>query len=146
LLDGQVTESFKPEPIPTVRELPPEEWDRLLVFEPFNSKGLPSPERTRILVVENPAREIVGWWFLFAALHAEPLWLREDYRKAGTTRRMIRGMQKLLVEVGAGSAFALIAENDLGHLPPIAARLGFERLPGALFWLHPTPTAGPKEK
>jgi hypothetical protein len=71
----------------------------------------------------------------FAALHAEPLWLREDYRKPGTTapdqgdaKAAGRGRCRVRADCRERSPAA----------PPIAARLGFERLPGALFWLHPT--------
>lgn len=88
----------------------------------------------------DPADQIVGWWFLFAALHAEPLWVDPAYRRAGTARRLLRAMRGLLQEIGTQSAFAIIGLKDLPQMVPLATKVGFERIPGELFFIHPRTT------
>jgi hypothetical protein len=125
--------------VPSCRELPPQEWDRLRAFEPFATKGLPSADRTRILVLERPEDgAIVGWWFLFLAYHADPLWIAPDYRgKAGSIGRMVAGMQQLMIDEGVPSAFALIHHDQAEGIRTQAARMGFERLAADLYALTP---------
>jgi hypothetical protein len=133
-----------PSVVPVCRELPPQEWDRLRDFEPFSSKGLPSADRTRILVLESPAGAIVGWWFLFLAYHAEPLWIHPDYRgKAASVGRLVKGMQNLLADEGTLSAFALIGTGAEDVIRTQAERMGFEKIPADIYLLSPKgPTNG----
>jgi hypothetical protein len=141
-MDGQrgvlTAEPPTTQAVPVCRELPPEEWDRLREFEPFSSKGLPSADRTRILVLETPDGRLVGWWFLFLAYHAEPLWIHPDYRrKAASVGRLVKGMQDLLVAEGCTGAFALIGDAADEVVRTQAARLGFERIPATVHFVTP---------
>ncbi len=124
--------------LPIIRELPPEEWSRLLAFQPFDTQGLPPTPTSRIMVAEvgGPGGAIVGYWGIFMAIHIEPLWIAPEYRKRpGVVRRMWRGIQSLLADLGADTAFACIFEADAPN-KPLAQKLGFVEAPGKLYFIR----------
>ena len=123
-----------------VRELPPEEYDRLRdAGGPFGTalRGdlpLPDPEHTRIGVIEDATGTIKGYVVLFDALHVEPVWFDEDIRhrpKAGA--KMLDWVVGEVKRTGADSAFGIILEADQATVAPFAAKLGFTPLPGQLY-------------
>jgi hypothetical protein len=130
--------------LPHVRVLPGEEYERLRVFPPF-AGGLPNPDFTRIIVAElgGPGGELVAVWSLIQAIHAEPMWVREDHRKrAGLIRRLWTSVWSELQAVGALMAFAIVADQDAAANVPLVLRLGFEKLPADLYMIRLTPGTG----
>lgn len=124
--------------LPTVRLLPPEEYPRLLPFPSF-AGGLPNPDTSRILVAELNG-EIVGFWGLFAAVHAEPLWIHPDHRsRPGLIRRLWTALTNEMRETNTEIAFACIADTDAAKNVPLALRQGFERYAGDLYFVRVPP-------
>lgn len=79
--------------------------------------------------------QIVAYWPLWLAVHAEPLWTHPDARGAGTIRCLVQTLRETLEAEGVPSAFAIIGYGDqAGSLPP-ALRLGFQRVLGDLYHL-----------
>lgn len=131
--------------MPEVRELPPEEWDRLTPFPPFDG-GLPNPEHSRIIVAElgGPGGALVAFWGMFSAVHVEPLWIHPDHRKRpGLIRRLWLTVRQTLLDLGIHTAFAAIADRDAAQNVPLAMRIGFDRFSGDLYFVQlqpPVPT------
>jgi hypothetical protein len=123
-----------------VRELEPDEWDRLRGIPPFDRVGpMDAAGRAghvRMVVAETPDGKIVGYWMLFDAVHAEPMWIAEEFRhNPALIRRLWGKTRELLQEAGIPVAFAFIAEGALPTNLPQALRLGFQPLKGELFYL-----------
>lgn len=80
--------------------------------------------------------EIVGIWVTTYALHAEPVWVREDHRKSPTIlRRMWGGVKGIVRDLGAGGIVAIIPDS-VPATKRMADVFGFEPLPGAIYlWL-----------
>lgn len=128
-----------PNPLPTVRELPPEEWAKVAHLEPFASQGLPAPEHSRIIVAEQEGT-IVAYWGAFSAIHVEPLWVHPDHRRRpGLVRRLWSGVVSTLQSAGVRTAFACIADVDAAQNVPLALRQGFQRIPGDLYFVRIDP-------
>mgnify|MGYP001282412127 CR=1 len=118
-----------------VRELPPAEFERLAEIEPFKTYGVPSSETTRCVVVEDNG-VIVGYWPIWNAVHAEPLWLDEGYRNSPTIgRKMLEEAHVILKQHGVKSLFAVIGHKDILVNGPVAKKLGFERMSGDLYMM-----------
>ena len=80
--------------------------------------------------------QIVAYWVVWYALHTEPLWIHEDYRKSpGVVGGLVGELQRIVEATGEPSAFAVIGEENLAQLGAAAARLGFYEAPGKLFYL-----------
>lgn len=126
-------------PLPTVRELPPEEWAKVSHLEPFASQGLPAPEHSRIIVAEQEGT-IVAYWGAFSAVHLEPLWVHPDHRKrAGLVRRLWNEVVATVRDAGVRTAFACIADVDAAQNVPLALRHGFQRVQGDLYFVQIPP-------
>ena len=128
---------FPPSEI-TVRELPPEEFSLLKTISPFKEIGLPDIGRARAIIAQKPTGEIVGFWFAFQALHVEPFWLAEEYRrKPGILRRMWRGIHQIMESAGFNVAWAVIPDVDIpAGTPGQAVRLGFKPVAGKLYFVQ----------
>jgi len=88
-----------------------------------------------IAVVEVDDR-IVAYWVVWYALHTEPLWIHEDYRRSpGVVGRLVGELQRIVEATGEPSAFAVIGEENLTQLAAAASRLGFYEAPGKLFYV-----------
>lgn len=84
--------------------------------------------------------QLVAYWPVWRAIHAEPLWVAEAYRHhPGVIRALLRELEKaldpLMQETGEHIAFAIIGDADVLASGRYAMRLGFERVPGDLFFL-----------
>lgn len=80
--------------------------------------------------------EIVGIWVTTWALHAEPVWIREDHRKhPAIIRRMWDGVKKIVRDMDLGGVVGIIPDA----VPVdrrIAEWLGAEKIPGNIYlWL-----------
>lgn len=83
---------------------------------------------------------LVAYWPVWRAIHAEPLWVAEAYRNSpGVIRALLRELEKaldpLMAETEEHIAFAIIGDQDILTSGRYAMRLGFERVPGDLFFL-----------
>jgi hypothetical protein len=127
-------------PMPlVVRELPAEEWHRLTGVGHFADPTfpIPSPASAAILAVEEPDGTIVGYWWAFTSVHVEPLWIAEAHRhRTGLVRRLWRAMGELLGRSGVSHAYAIIAQAEAPTIVSQATRLGFQRVPGDLYFIR----------
>ena len=119
----------------TTRVLPPEEFHRLSSFPgPLQAlQGTPDPEHTRVVVVEQDG-QIVGYWVLFNAVHAEPLWLDPSVRhKPKVALGLFAAVVSELQSAGVQSVFAIIGDPERETVGPMAERAGLVPLPGTLY-------------
>ena len=124
------------------RELEPEEWPRLLEFEPFKSSGLPADNgHWRILIAEVDG-EIVGCTSVHSQVHWDPWWIADEHRgNAGIVRGLIKQGALLLNNLGIPHAFATIEDQNVVS-QGLAKRLGFEPAPGKLYIIDVPNLAG----
>jgi hypothetical protein len=122
----------------TVRELPPEEFELLRKMPPFSDVGLPPVGGARAVVAQTADGTVVGFWFLFNAIHVEPFYLDMAYRRhPGVLRRMWRGVQGIMESLGASVAWAVIPDVDIpAGTPSMAQRMGFHPVAGKLYFIH----------
>jgi hypothetical protein len=124
----------------TVRQLPPEEWDRLRDL-PFAQRGLPDPSQAAILVAETPSGEIVGVWAAFTTTLLDGLWIAPDSRRTTlVAAKLLRGMKTLLTGLGISHAFTLVESPEVLIL---ALKAGFRKLPHDLCYLDLTSPSTP---
>lgn len=89
---------------------------------------------------------IVAYWPVWRAVHAEPVWVAEAYRKSPVViKALLAELEKALDEMGDPVAFAIIGETDILTSGRYAMRLGFERVPGDLFFLMRQPGVEPEK-
>ena len=134
-------------PLPTVRELPFEEWHKLLevpgIYQDLGT--LPDGRVNRILVLEVEG-EIVGYWGAFTLVHTEPVCLRPEYRsRVSAVRRLWEGMRSLLESLQVPGTMAVILDADAPVNLPMATKLGFVKVPGSLYYLDLRPRPQPPE-
>ena len=103
--------------------------------------------RANIAAVEVDGR-LVAYWPVWRAIHAEPLWVAEDWRNSPAVirallRELEHALDPLLQETGESVAFAIIGDADILASGRYAMRLGFQRVPGDLFYLMRTPDPDP---
>ena len=112
------------------RELPTDEWWRLLGFEPWVTQGqMPPPEHWRFVVAEEEG-EIVGYCALYTAVHWEPWVIQPAHQKRpGLVRSLIRAGLDILAESQVQVAFCL-AEGDTAAL---VEHFGFAPHPAHLY-------------
>ncbi len=120
----------------TYRELTPEEF-HLAPHEVPGSEAY-SPANSRILAAFNEKGEIVSTWTMFAMIHIEPFWVREDYRKSMTImRRMTENMKALLRESGIPAVYTVVMDST-PVLRRFAEWFGAKRVDGTLYyWVDP---------
>jgi hypothetical protein len=115
------------------RELLPEEFH--LAPREVEGSEVFTPENSRILAAFNENGEIVSTWTLFAIVHAEPLWVRPDYRNHPTLlKHMNRNMTRIFKESGFANVYTVVL--DAVHakvMTRLAAWFGFTPVKGQLF-------------
>lgn len=118
----------------TSRELPVEEWDKLLSIPPYDHMGLPSKAGDwKILVIENQTGEIVMTSATQVQVHWEPWWAREDARKNPVvTRMMLELGLSTLEEFGIPYAFCTVADAQ-PEIRAVVEHMGGIRAPGDLY-------------
>jgi hypothetical protein len=118
------------------RELTPEEFDKAPREVP-GSEGY-NPGNSRILGAFNEQGEIVSTFTLFLIAHAEPLWIREDYRGSPTImRRMAEGMKAMLKQYGFPSCYTVVMDST-PVLAKFAKWFGGNKIDGSLYyWVAP---------
>jgi hypothetical protein len=122
-----------------VRTLPHEEYPKLRdapgpMGDWIKELGAPDPAHTIVTVVEDADGVIHGYWVLFDAVHAEPLYLDEAARhQPKVAAALIREMRAHCKGLGGGAVFGIIGDADHSVVAPMAERIGFEPLPGRLY-------------
>jgi hypothetical protein len=121
----------------TLRQLPPEEWPRLLAFEPFTSTGLPSPDHWRVIVAER-AGVIVAFNCLFEAIHMEPLWVAPEYRGRPhefyeLLTRLWGATKSVLQDAQVPYVFACVNDESLPRVHDFVRHLGYIPADGKLY-------------
>ena len=120
---------------PKIRVLDPEEHEKLIGLGPFQDRG-PDPATSVVVVAEDDAGRVLGYWCAFNAVHLEPLWVAEKERGNGVGMSMWKGLREVLVAHGVSSAFAMVADEDaMTHLP-LAGKLGFQRVPVSTLFIN----------
>lgn len=90
----------------------------------------------QVIAVEDDSNSIVAYWPIWVAVHLEPLWVSPEARKnPAVIKALITTMQEQLKLHRITTAFAVIGHADLVQNLPLAARIGFERVPGDLFFV-----------
>lgn len=89
----------------------------------------------RIACVEVDGR-IVAYWVLWTALHLEPLWITDEFRKSPVVvKHLLLATLDAAEQSGEPAAFAVIEETNLEAVGELATKLGFVQAPGALYYL-----------
>jgi hypothetical protein len=118
----------------TIRQLPVEEWPRLLDY-PFGSQGLPAPELAVIFVAETEGK-IVGVWAAETMVLLDGLWTDPDHRAALVAGRLLGAMRSFLQSKHLLTSFTVISDPSVMVL---AHKAGFTRYPGDLWVLQLPP-------
>lgn len=116
----------------TVRELPSEDWGRLLDFEPFATGGLPPADHWRICIAEEDG-QIVGFTCLYQAVHFEPIWIDPSHRhQPGLFAGLWQASKQILDEHGVQMIFACVPDS-LPQQQRLVEKVGFLPQPGQLY-------------
>jgi hypothetical protein len=90
----------------------------------------------QVVAVEDAQGTLLGYWPIWLAVHLEPLWVQPEARKnPAVIKALVMGMRAQLQAERITTAYATIAHEDLPTNLPMAARMGFERVPGDLFFV-----------
>lgn len=119
------------------RELPVDEWNKITTVPQFAHGATPDPAAARVLVAQDQTTgNIVAYWFVFTAVHVEPVWIAEDYRhRPSVVRRLWSGVKRILTSINCDLAFCCVNYDAPWANASMAQRLGFRRLPTDLYFL-----------
>lgn len=96
-----------------------------------------------LLVFENTAGKIVAHWPLMLAWHAEPCYVHPAFRGSGDlVNHMITSLGIAMAELDIPIAFASADEPAVGR---ILETLGFQTVPGRMYYAHAAPAPPPQE-
>lgn len=118
------------------RELKPEEFH--LAPREVPGSDVYNATNSRILAAINENGEVVATWTMFAMIHIEPFWVREDYRKSmSIMRRMAENMKALLRESKIGCVYTIVMDST-PVLQKFAKWFGATKVDGSLYyWVAP---------
>lgn len=132
-----------PAPGLTCRLLPPEEWSKLLVMEPFASRGLPDPQDNwAVLVVERPTPDgpaIVGTCSLYTAMHWDCWWIANmpGAGRGVVLRQLLAAALSMFTQMDIQQVYTGV---EAGPAAPgavdLLTRFGFGQVPGQVFVLR----------
>jgi hypothetical protein len=114
------------------RELGCDEFDRI----PPEAIGGVRLRPSHRVAAALEGEDIVGVWVVGLALHAEPIWIREDHRKSPTiVRRLWDNVKAIVRDMGCPGVVGIIPDSVPAD-KRIAEWLGAEPIPGAIYlWL-----------
>lgn len=113
-----------------VRELPEEEWPRLMELGDPNLKELPDRGGRVRIFVEEEDQEIIGYWMVAAVVHIEPCWVRPDKRGGFVVHRLWGAVRGFLDSCRIPQAFCLTEQAPVANY---LTRLGLQELPEKTF-------------
>ncbi len=117
-----------------IRVLDPSEYDRLAGLGPFKDR-VPDADVV-VVVAEDDAGGIIGYWCAFNAVHLEPLWVAEAERSNGVGMALWDGLREALKVHDVANAFAMVADEDVMTHLPLAMKLGFNRVPVSTLFIE----------
>lgn len=114
----------------TIRQLPEDEWNRLLALDDDWLQRIPDSGTAAIFVEEDDLGDIVGYWMVLQTFHLEPMWVRPDHRGGLIVSRLWKAMRHFLDTCSIKKAFCMSEIIDVqGYL----RRLGFQELPDKVY-------------
>lgn len=79
---------------------------------------------------------IVAYWVVWYALHAEPLWVKPEFRKHPAVIKHVVGVMHDIVAASEEPAiYCQVEPADVELVAPYAERLGFYEAPGKFFYM-----------
>lgn len=109
----------------TIRQLPEQEWNRLLALDDDWLEKIPEPDTAAIFVQEDDLGDIVGYWMVLQTFHIEPMWVRPDHRGGLVVNRLWKTMRQFLDTCSIKKAFCM---TDIPDVQDYLGRLGFQEL------------------
>jgi N-acetylglutamate synthase-like GNAT family acetyltransferase len=111
----------------SLRILQPDEFDRLLEFEPYNrGLSLPVPSASCVAVAEVDGR-IVGFWVASACIHCEPIYVAPEERNGGFTATAL--LKTLVDELKSNGVTHTYVFSETEQNSDYLTRLGFKKQP-----------------
>ncbi len=118
----------------TTRELPREEWGKIVEAEAGRDvlAAAPSDTQIRVVVVEDEAGAVVGSWLVYPAVHVEGFWIAEAHRGRGSVlRRLLLGMTKAARTFGVA---AVMTQSMSPKVDDLVSGYGGTMLQGRAWW------------
>lgn len=109
-----------------IRELPPDEWHKLLSLPTFIDCPLPPAEHSKVVVAEDDNGKIIAHMLALDMVHIEGTWIDPAHRNGTTGIRLWHGMQALLDNCQVKSALCL---SDRDEIDGYLTRLGMQACP-----------------
>ena len=125
----------------TTRLLPPEEWEKLRAFFPYNQSDLPDPQHWLIVAAEDDGR-LVRCCAIFDAVHWDGFAILPAYQKhPAVFGGLLRTSKATLRERGIAGVHVTVPD-DQPDLQQMVEDYGFIKAPGTLY-LYQVPTEEP---
>lgn len=81
--------------------------------------------------------KIVAYWPIIVTVHVEPLWISPEHRhNRQVAKLLVQQVFETLKAEGITLAFGMIADEDFVQNFPMAAKLGFQKAPGDLYFIQ----------
>lgn len=124
----------------TVVDLPFARWGEVTgpdaIDGPLKGMQLAEGSLTYCPAVEDATGKILGYWPIFPAVHAEPLFLDPSVRSnVAVARQLIAAVLAIFQQHTIPYAFGIIGDADVEQTGPMAETFGFTRVPGQLYAL-----------
>jgi hypothetical protein len=115
-----------------IRPLGLQEWQREDINHVFreNRTTMPDPNSSNISIAENEKGELVGFGVLQPIYHAEPIWVREDYRDTSAHKDIVNAMLEPLKLITGLRIYVFAPDSKIAYL---ATKNGFKELPYMVF-------------
>lgn len=127
MVDNPMDDSVQKEE-PTIRLLNNDEFTRIDLLKIFEEEGFtePDPHLCKVIVAEDKEKNIVGLYLTRPVFHAEPMWVREDYRSSLLCVRLGKALLKLYEHFKGLELFAFAHRKEITKA---LSKGGFEELP-----------------
>jgi acetyltransferase (GNAT) family protein len=116
----------------TARELPREEWGRLVGTElELAARAFPNHD-ARVIVVEESDGRVIGCWSVVRYVHVEGLWIHPDHRKRGRVLCKLLALMRIIArQFGADAVLTGATTDEVRRL--VLGVAGAVQLPGDQF-------------
>jgi hypothetical protein len=116
----------------TYRELEPDEFH--LAPREVPGSDVYEAGNSRILAAFNEQGEVVATWTMFAMVHIEPFWVREDYRKSMTILRRMAEHMKAMIKASNIACVYTVVLDSTPVLKKFAHWFGGKKVDGTLYY------------
>ncbi len=119
-------------------DLPFNRWDEVTGVGapdgPLKGMTLHPDSVAHMLCVVDETSTVKGYWPLFPAVHAEPLFLDPSVRlNVAVARQLIEAVLTKLQQNAVPYVFGIIGDGDVEINAPLAEKFGFIPIPGKLY-------------